>query len=168
MAGVSGFILDGRWIDGLGHLSVGHVGMRVRRIFCTADGIPDWLYHRIVEYATREQAQQAVNTLSNQNLMGRLVYVREVSFYALSRNPAKLRCGRVLTFTTTKDREAEPRFTGPPAARGGYDGPPSGRGGYGSGAGYGGPPSSGGGRQIFVNNVCIPIRLVPSMFLVIC
>ncbi len=35
---------------------------------------------RIVEYATREQAQQAVNTLSNQNLMGRLVYVREVSF----------------------------------------------------------------------------------------
>jgi hypothetical protein len=32
-----------------------------------------------VEYATREQAQQAVNTLSNQNLMGRLVYVREVS-----------------------------------------------------------------------------------------
>jgi RNA recognition motif-containing protein len=34
---------------------------------------------RIVEYATREQAQHAVNTLSNQNLMGRLVYVREVS-----------------------------------------------------------------------------------------
>ena len=33
---------------------------------------------RIVEYATREQAQQAVSTLSNQNLMGRLVYVREV------------------------------------------------------------------------------------------
>jgi hypothetical protein len=33
---------------------------------------------RIVEYATREQAQNAVNTLSNQNLMGRLVYVREV------------------------------------------------------------------------------------------
>jgi len=33
---------------------------------------------RIVEYATRDQAQTAVNTLSNQNLMGRLVYVREV------------------------------------------------------------------------------------------
>lgn len=33
---------------------------------------------RIVEYATREQAQQAVTQLSNQNLMGRLVYVREV------------------------------------------------------------------------------------------
>jgi hypothetical protein len=32
----------------------------------------------IVEYATREQAQNAVTTLSNQNLMGRLVYVREV------------------------------------------------------------------------------------------
>lgn len=41
--------------------------------FTTAD------FSRIVEYATREQAQQAVNTLSNQNLMGRLVYVREVS-----------------------------------------------------------------------------------------
>ena len=36
------------------------------------------LHNRIVEYATREQAQNAVNTLSNQNLMGRLVYVREV------------------------------------------------------------------------------------------
>lgn len=33
---------------------------------------------RIVEYATREQAQNAVNSLSNQSLMGRLVYVREV------------------------------------------------------------------------------------------
>lgn len=36
------------------------------------------LFGRIVEYATREQAQNAVATLSNQNLMGRLVYVREV------------------------------------------------------------------------------------------
>ncbi|KAI4164272.1 MAG: hypothetical protein LQ342_002237 [Letrouitia transgressa] len=78
----------------------------------------------IVEYASREQAQQAVNTLSNQNLMGRLVYVRE-------------------------DREAEPRFTGPAPARGGYEsGPP--RGGY--GGGYGTASSGGGGRQIFVNN----------------
>lgn len=34
--------------------------------------------NRIVEYATRDQAQTAVSTLSNQNLMGRLVYVREV------------------------------------------------------------------------------------------
>ncbi|KAK8236761.1 hypothetical protein HDK77DRAFT_378671 [Phyllosticta capitalensis] len=52
----------------------------------------------IVEYATREQAQHAVQTLSNQNLMGRLVYVRE-------------------------DREAEPRFTAPPSVgRGGYGG----------------------------------------------
>ncbi|MCJ1348469.1 hypothetical protein MMC31_006701 [Peltigera leucophlebia] len=84
----------------------------------------------IVEYATREQAQQAVNTLSNQNLMGRLVYVRE-------------------------DREAEPRFTGPSSARGGYDGGPSrggfGAGGYGQGGGV--APPSGGGRQIFVNNL---------------
>jgi hypothetical protein len=35
---------------------------------------------RIVEYATREQAQKAVAQLSNQNLMGRLVYVREVRY----------------------------------------------------------------------------------------
>ena len=55
------------------------VGMRVSKFFfeqslgCRADP-----RSRIVEYATREQAQQAVNTLSNQNLMGRLVYVREV------------------------------------------------------------------------------------------
>jgi len=38
--------------------------------------------NRIVEYATRDQAQTAVNTLSNQNLMGRLVYVREVGGFA--------------------------------------------------------------------------------------
>ncbi|KKZ64699.1 hypothetical protein EMCG_09403, partial [[Emmonsia] crescens] len=76
----------------------------------------------IVEYATREQAQNAVATLSNQNLMGRLVYVRE-------------------------DREAEPRFTGPPA-RGDFGGP--GRGGYG---GYAPSPGAGGGRQIYVSNL---------------
>ncbi|KAF3352192.1 hypothetical protein VdG1_00673 [Verticillium dahliae VDG1] len=60
----------------------------------------------IVEYATREQAQNAVATLSNQNLMGRLIYVRE-------------------------DREAEPRFIGATATRGGYGGPggPGGHGG---------------------------------------
>lgn len=39
---------------------------------------------RIVEYATREQAQAAVAQLSNQNLMGRLVYVREVGEPPLS------------------------------------------------------------------------------------
>ncbi|KAL9087259.1 MAG: hypothetical protein Q9165_006753 [Trypethelium subeluteriae] len=79
----------------------------------------------IVEYATREQAQQAVNTLSNQNLMGRLVYVRE-------------------------DREAEPRFTGTPG-RGGFDGG-AGRGGLGGGGG-GGYGATGGGRQIYVANL---------------
>ncbi|KAK9457021.1 RNA-binding domain-containing protein [Dipodascopsis uninucleata] len=31
----------------------------------------------IVEYATREQAEHAINTLSNQPLMGRVIYVRE-------------------------------------------------------------------------------------------
>ncbi|KAB8293187.1 hypothetical protein EYC80_007530 [Monilinia laxa] len=90
--------------------------------------------YTIVEYATREQAQQAVNTLSNQNLMGRLVYVRE-------------------------DREAEPRFTGTPAGgRGGYEGngPPGGRGGFGGGFGGGMGPgggAGGGGRQIYVSNL---------------
>ncbi|RKF57489.1 putative RNA-binding protein [Golovinomyces cichoracearum] len=81
----------------------------------------------IVEYATREQAQQAVNTLSNQNLMGRLVYVRE-------------------------DREAEPRFTGPPSqGRAPYEGGPS-RGAY-SGTFGGAGAQSGGGRQIYISNL---------------
>jgi RNA recognition motif-containing protein len=85
----------------------------------------------IVEYATREQAQNAVATLSNQNLMGRLVYVRE-------------------------DREAEPRFSNPNTSRGGFGGGGFGaQGGYGGGGGappYGAPPS-GGGRQVYVANL---------------
>lgn len=87
-----------------------------------------------MEYATREQAQNAVATLSNQNLMGRLVYVRE-------------------------DREAEPRFTNPSATRGEFGGgmPRGGGPGHfgGGGPGFGGPPG-GGGRQVYVANVCIP------------
>ncbi|KAL6898751.1 RNA-binding domain-containing protein [Trichoderma evansii] len=92
----------------------------------------------IVEYATREQAQQAVAQLSNQNLMGRLVYVRE-------------------------DREAEPRFIGATGAnRGGFGGGGGGGGGGGMPGfnhGYaGGPPGGGGGgggggRQIYVANL---------------
>ncbi|KAI9654362.1 MAG: hypothetical protein M1821_006678 [Bathelium mastoideum] len=82
----------------------------------------------IVEYATREQAQQAVSTLSNQNLMGRLVYVRE-------------------------DREAEPRFTGAPG-RGGFEAGASRGGGFGGGSyGGGGGGGGGGGRQIYVSNL---------------
>ncbi|KYK60703.1 RNP domain protein [Drechmeria coniospora] len=82
---------------------------------------------RIVEYATREQAQQAVAQLSNQNLMGRLVYVRE-------------------------DREAEPRFIGSPSgSRGGFGGG-GGPGGYSSGYG-GGPAPGGSGRQLYVANL---------------
>ncbi|CAG7919800.1 unnamed protein product [Penicillium olsonii] len=68
----------------------------------------------IVEYATRDQAQNAVNTLSNQSLMGRLVYVRE-------------------------DREAEPRFVGGPP-RGDFG--PGARGGF--GGGFGGHPGAAG------------------------
>ncbi|KXX78538.1 Single-strand telomeric DNA-binding protein GBP2 [Madurella mycetomatis] len=86
--------------------------------------------YKIVEYATREQAQAAVATLSNQNLMGRLVYVRE-------------------------DREAEPRF-GPPGgvARGGFGGGMGGA--YGAAGGFNaGMPGAagGGGRQIYVSNL---------------
>lgn len=83
-----------------------------------------------MEYATREQAQNAVATLSNQNLMGRLVYVRE-------------------------DREAEPRFSNP-SARGGFEGGMNTRGG-GFQPGYGGQGGAGGGgRQVYVANVCTP------------
>lgn len=56
---------------------MGYVGMRVGNP-APASTLLQLIEIRIVEYATREQAQQAVNTLSNQNLMGRLVYVREV------------------------------------------------------------------------------------------
>ncbi|KAK5952925.1 g-strand binding protein [Knufia fluminis] len=85
----------------------------------------------IVEYATRDQAQQAIATLSNQSLMGRLVYVRE-------------------------DRETEPRFTGPPT-RGDFGGGM--RGGFqagGGGGGYGnqmGGGAGGGGRQLYISNL---------------
>lgn len=79
-------------------------------------------------------------TLSNQNLMGRLVYVRE-------------------------DREAEPRFNNPGASRGGFDGG-MGRGGFGGpmgGPGYSGGMhggAGGGGRQVYVANVCTLRSLV--------
>ncbi|CAG79520.2 hypothetical protein B0I72DRAFT_132452 [Yarrowia lipolytica] len=81
----------------------------------------------IVEYSTREEAENAVNTLTNQELMGRVVYVRE-------------------------DRESEPKFSqpnlGPPGAR---DGGRSERGGD-----FGGSRQSGGGApgtQLFVGNL---------------
>jgi hypothetical protein len=105
---------------------------------------------RIVEYATRDQAQTAVNTLSNQNLMGRLVYVREVG-------PERQEAPKHLLMwgSNNQDREAEPRFNGQPNARAPY-GPPSGGPGYSSS--YNGAPGGmgmggGGGRQIYVSNV---------------
>lgn len=92
----------------------------------------------IVEYATREQAQNAVATLSNQNLMGRLVYVRE-------------------------DREAEPRFSNPTTTRGGPGGfgpnGGAGHGPYGGNPQFGGPGGQfgggppGGARQVYVANL---------------
>ncbi|GKT82823.1 RNP domain-containing protein [Colletotrichum tofieldiae] len=92
-----------------------------------------WVYvgmrsSSIVEYATRDQAQNAVATLSNQNLMGRLVYVRE-------------------------DREAEPRFIGATANRGGFGGGGMNPGGFGGGGGGGGYNPGGGSRQIYVANL---------------
>ncbi|KAI1362372.1 hypothetical protein F5Y08DRAFT_341708 [Xylaria arbuscula] len=88
--------------------------------------------YTIVEYATREQAQTAVATLSNQNLMGRLVYVRE-------------------------DREAEPRFIGSTGGRGGFGGGGM-QGGYGGGGnnysgGMGGMGGGGGNRQLYIANL---------------
>jgi hypothetical protein len=52
--------------------------MRVSRLSLAFGILICSLKRSIVEYATREQAQTAVATLSNQNLMGRLIYVREV------------------------------------------------------------------------------------------
>ena len=101
-----------------------------------------------MEYATREQAQNAINTLSNQNLMGRLVYVREVSIthHKQTENTR---------LTSSQDRETEPRFSAG-GARGGFDGARGGRGGFGGGYG-GGPMAAGPGRQIYVSNVRMPV-----------
>ena len=80
MAGFSGFFFCGYLMDvGLtgGTWFPKHVGMRVS-VSLSSQFLPTNTKASIVEYATREQAQQAVSTLSNQNLMGRLVYVREV------------------------------------------------------------------------------------------
>lgn len=90
-----------------------------------------------MEYATREQAQNAVATLSNQNLMGRLVYVRE-------------------------DREAEPRFSAP-GGRGDFGGG-MGRGGYGSYGGHAAAGGAGAGRQVYVANVCNPVSFFSLPF----
>lgn len=75
--GFSWYFVD-NWIDGWDWCPRVHVGMRVSQL-PGASTLLDLTTLRIVEYATREQAQHAVQTLSNQNLMGRLVYVREVS-----------------------------------------------------------------------------------------
>ncbi len=60
----------------------------------------------------------------------------------------------ILADMTWQDREAEPRFTGPPAGgRGGYEG--ASRGGFGGGFGGAmGGGAGGSGRQIYVSNVC--------------
>lgn len=83
------------WVDGLGLAVRDIVGMRVSfQLLVLFTCIhTDGCFTRIVEYATREQAQNAVNTLSNQNLMGRLVYVREVyRFPPTDRSSRGTRC----------------------------------------------------------------------------
>jgi hypothetical protein len=124
------------------------VGMRVRiyseSVTCLKGHEALTTYHRIVEYATREQAQQAVAQLSNQNLMGRLVYVREVSASGSKSD---------IVTNLFKDRESEPRFIGATGGnRGGFSGGMPG--GFNNQGGYGGPPPGAGGRQIYVANVC--------------
>lgn len=73
-------ILMERWVDGLGLGYLDYVGLRVSfsSLISVKRTDSNYFWIRIVEYANRDQAQQAVATLSNQNLMGRLVYVREV------------------------------------------------------------------------------------------
>lgn len=91
------------------------VGMRVCYCFSTllsfatptdANSIPS----RIVEYRTSEDAQNAIQTLSNQDLMGRLVYVREVRRLFLDFSPTSC----ILTLCS---RTASPRLgsEAPPA-----------------------------------------------------
>lgn len=105
--------------------------------------------NRIVEYATREQAQQAVAQLSNQNLMGRLVYVREVISTFSPHGPQ-------LLSDTWQDREAEPRFIGGAGAnRGGFGGVGAAGMPGGFNPAFGGA-GAGGGRQLYVANVSPP------------
>ena len=80
LAGFAGLFFDfmfGHWVDGL---DLGPCVYRdAGKSFSTEVVHAQWLTNcRIVEYATRDQAQQAIQSLSNQTLMGRLVYVREV------------------------------------------------------------------------------------------
>jgi RNA recognition motif-containing protein len=82
----------------------------------------------IVEYSTREEAQRAIQTLSNTTFMGRQIFIRE-------------------------DREQEPRFAAGHRGghnAGGYGGYP--RGGYVASASHGDTQ----GRQVFVGNVLNP------------
>lgn len=107
------------------------------------------IYSSIVEYATPEQAQQAIATLTNKELQGRVVYVREVR-EILTENHNYIR------LTRRQDREQEPRFGGGGAPRGGFGGGMMGRGGFQGGyGGGGGNPNA--GRQLYVSNVC-PLR----------
>ncbi|KND93329.1 putative RNA-binding protein [Tolypocladium ophioglossoides CBS 100239] len=122
------------FLPSLSFLVFGFLSLALRAAALAAGPLPPQLLPGLFElmfwalpsdrYRDAEQAQQAVAQLSNQNLMGRLVYVRE-------------------------DREAEPRFIGATGGnRGGFGGGMS----TGFNPGYGATPG-GGGRQIYVANL---------------
>jgi len=93
---------------------------------------------RIVEYSNRDEAQHAIQTLSNTTFMGRQVFVREV-------------CLAILV-ADGQDREQEPRFGG--GHRGGFNA--GGYGGYPRGGFQGGGQGHNidvSGRQVYVGNV---------------
>jgi hypothetical protein len=112
---------------------------------------------RIVEYATPEQAQQAIASLTNKELQGRVVYVREVGI------PESIRF--YIRLTRRQDREQEPRFGGgggAPRGGGGFAGPMGRGGGFQGGYGGGAPGGANAGRQLYISNVRHPNHNIPA------
>ena len=119
-------------------------------------------FFRIVEFSSRDEAQQAIATLSNTQFMGRQIFIREV-FSSSS------------IFTHNQDREQEPRFsTGGGGHRGGFGGGYGGypRGGFGGGYGGGGHGGPHGadiqGRQIYIGNVFSLIFIILTIARIHC
>ncbi|OLL22485.1 putative RNA-binding protein [Neolecta irregularis DAH-3] len=115
----------------VGWLKLGYSG---KNSLCGCSSVTKWdVQGTIVEYSTREEAQNAINTLTNQILMGRLVYIRE-------------------------DREQEPRFNNSSSGGAGYQPRGGFRGGYSAGRGgydsySSGSHGYGGGTQLFINHL---------------
>jgi hypothetical protein len=64
---------------------------------------------RIVEFASQEDSQRAIRELSEQPLLGRPVFIREVRSF-----PVPIHTRRPDLFTSTQDRENESRFGATP------------------------------------------------------